>query len=42
MVERLEGRAEPANKRKASAELPGGEKDGADSGNQANKKVKET
>jgi len=42
MVERLEGRVEPVNKRKAPAELPGGEKNGAESGDQANKKCKET
>jgi hypothetical protein len=42
MVERLEGRGEPLNKRKASPELPGGERNGAESGDQAKKKVKKT
>jgi hypothetical protein len=41
-VARLERRPESANKRKASPELSGGERNAAESGDQANKKVKKT
>jgi hypothetical protein len=40
MVEQLDGRTEPAGKRKALAELSGEDRYGAESGDQANTKLK--